>query len=386
MRRLFFILCSVVFSSILSGFEGGGIFSSAFNFDVGTPRKKDNPTYFSNPNKLSLWAKQNIDADGFYNFSAQGSAYFKIRQLVASNGHKPIIKTTLDIDVLKFSFFLPLKKEGCLELEVGRRGLVDSTGIIVSQSFDGAFLKYRTPKLEILTSLAFTTLLNANTVVLNENDHKVSNYVYALPKSYASFMAFFHVPISHTSYSIDIDTLNFFETKKAGKMKFYLTSAIKGPIIRRLFFSLSVSGSFIKKGNAWENGAQTTGAIGYYFQKYNAKLSLNVQYATGGNKSFQSFTMRHVSPQFFSPYSNVWNMGIKASIKPIPQLYIQALANVVCKAETDGKGSLYRGFEWLTSANYTLKRDISFEASLGQFIKKDASMQTFLALKGIVAF
>lgn len=385
MKRIIPILFIIVLQFSLNAFEGGGLFSTSLNFDIGTPQKTYNPSYLSNSNKLSLWMKQNIDAECFYNFSAQGSAYFKIRQLLAPGKAKSLLRGTLDIDVLKFSFLFPLEKQGSLEIDLGRRGVIDSTGIIVSQSFDGAFVKYKTPSLEMMTSLAFTTLLNANTVVLNEASNKTSNAVYALPKSYASLMAFFHVPIPKTGYSFDIDTLNFFETKKNGRMKFYLTSAVKGPIIRRLFFLISVSGSFVKDESVWNKGLQTTGAIGYYFQKYNAKLGFSIQYATGGKHPFQTFTLRHISPQFFSPYTNVWSTGIRASIKPIPELYIRAFTSIVCNAEVQN-GTLYRGFEWATSVNYTLKRDIAFEASLGQFIKRNASMQTFLLLKGIIAF
>lgn len=386
MKRIVSILFIMLqFSFSLNAFEGGGLFSSFWGFDIGTPNKDSNPTYFSTSNRLSLWMKQNIDGEGFYNFYAQGSSYFKARKLLLPNSEKGKIKPIVDIDVLKFSLFFPLQKQGSLEVDLGRRGVVDSTGIIVSQSFDGAFLKYKIPKLEVMSSFAFTTLLNANTVVLNEVSYKADNPVYALPKSYASLMAFFHIPISKSSYSLDLDTLNFFETKKNGKMKFYLTSAVKGPIIRRLFFSVSLSGSFVGVGSNWNNGVQTTGAIAYYFQKYNAKLGFNIQYASGGKHAFQTFTLRHISSQFFSPYTNVWSTGFKASLKPMSELYIQALTNIICNGEAKN-GALFRGFEWLTSVNYTIKRDISFDASLGQFIKRDASVQTFLTLKGMIAF
>jgi len=388
MRRIlpvFIILQVIICTLSLNAFEGGGVFSTFLNFDIASPQKQSNPTYFSTSNRLALWMKQNIDNEGFYNFSIQGSAYFKLRKLIVPRGTPLEIKPCLDVDSCKFSFFFPLKQKGSLMLDIGRRGVVDSTGIIVSQPFDGAFLKYKTPRLEILQALAFTTLLNANTVALNEPLKPTSNPIYSLPKSYASLMTFIHVPISKTSYSLDFDALGFFETKKLAKLKFYLTSALKGPIIRRLFFSLSASGSFIRNASLWTQGLQTTGALAYYFQKYSAKLALNIQYATADRYAFQTFTMRNISSQFFSPYTNVWSTGIRYSIKPIPTLYLQAVSNVICKGKVQN-GTLYRGFEWMTSANYTLKRDINFEASLGQFIKRDASMQTFFTLKGMIAF
>lgn len=386
----FFLLCILCLSTF--AFEGGGIFSTEFNFNIANSKTKElQSAYFSNPNRLSLWMKQNIDKEGFYNFSAQGSTYFKIRKLLNKNVQKVATKLVLDIDTLKFSFFIPINNSSSILIDVGRRGLVDSTALIISQSFDGVFLKYRSSRFNMMSSLAFTTLLNANTVVLNEDSYTPSNSVYALPKSYIALMAMFHVPILKTSYSLNLDTLNFFETKKDGKIKMYLTGGVKGPIVRRLFFSASVSPSFlreeIERKNKWNVGIMATGAIAYYFTKYNAKVGANVQYASGGKHYFQSFTMRHISPQFFSPYTNVVNFGARASIKPVQELYIQATMNLVFKGrENDSRRAFYEGFEWYTSTNYTIMKDITLEASLGQFIKNDASMQTFIGIKGVIAF
>ena len=385
MKKIFFffvLLCLITYSF---AFEGGGLFSTSLNFDIGTPKKADNPSIFSNANKLSLWLKQNIDREGFYNFATQGSAYFKMRKYMAPISTKVMSKFAFDIDVLKFSFFVPLEKNGNLLIEVGRRGLIDSTGIIMSQSFDGVFIQYRHPRFSMLTSLAFTGLLNANTVILNEDDIKVNNYVYSLTKSYVGAMAMFHVPLTKSSYSLYADSLTFCETKGNGKIKTYLTVGVKGPIIKRLFFSASFSGSYVKEKKATTSGILATGAIAYYFRKYNTKLGLNMQFAQGGRNSFQTLTLRHISSQFYSPYTNTWNTGVKMSIKPLEALYIEALCNIICNAEKSN-GHLYRGFEWMTSTNYTIKRDISVEDSLGQYINRNASMLTFISLKGIIAF
>lgn len=385
----FFLFCAVCLNTF--AFEGGGLFSTEFNFILANSKKGFESAYFNNPNRLSLWMKQNIDKEGFYNFSAQGSAYFKIRKLLAKNAPKVATRLMLDIDTLKFSFFIPINSSNNISIDVGRRGVADSTSLIMSQSFDGVFAQYKSAKFNVMASLAFTTLLNANLVVLNEDSYKPSNSVYALPKSYAALMAMFQIPILKTSYSINLDTLNFFETKKDGKMKLYLTAGVKGPIVRRLFFSVSASPSFVReqiKGqNKWNVGIMATGAIAYYFQKYNAKLGANIQYASGGKNNFQSFTVRHISPLFFSPYTNILNIGAKGSIKPIKELYIQATMNLVFKGrENDGKRAFYEGFEWNASTSYTIMHDITLEASLGQFIRYDASMQTFIGIKGIIAF
>ena len=53
---IFYIfLCLIAYSF---AFEGGGLFSTALDFDIGSPAKTDNPSIFSNPNKLSLWLKR----------------------------------------------------------------------------------------------------------------------------------------------------------------------------------------------------------------------------------------------------------------------------------------------------------------------------------------
>ncbi|MGP1437864.1 MAG: hypothetical protein ACTTKH_02190 [Treponema sp.] len=380
---LFFVLLLVI--SYLFAFEGGGLFSSSLNFDIATPAKNDNVTSFSNSNKLSLWMRQNIDQNTFYNFAMQGSAYFKMRKYIAPINEKLLAKAILDIDILKFTFFVPLEKNGNLFIEVGRRGLIDSTGIIMSQPFDGVFIQYRNPHFSLLTSLSFTGLLNANTTVLNDANIKPTNSIYSFTKNYLALMALFHVPILKSSYSLYADSLNYFEVKNNGNIKSYLTIGVKGPIIKRLFFSVSFSGSYVKEKVGIKAGILATGAIAYYFMKYNTKVGLNMQYAQGGKNSFQTFTLRHVSGQFYSPFTNTWNTGIKMSIKPLKELYVEALCNIICKAEKSN-GSIYRGFEWIASTNYTIKRDINVETSLGQFIKRDNSFLTFINLKGIISF
>lgn len=386
MKKIFAFVILCLLYSYLIAFEGGGLFSSSFSFDIGTPKKTGNPSFFYNVNKLSLWAEQNLDKEAFYNFSVQGSAYVKIRKLLSPNGKRAIAKFILDIDLLKFSFFIPINKNSNLSLDIGRRGVIDSTGVILSQYLDGLFLQYKSPHFSFLASFASTYLLNAHTVALNEKDYKVSKYIYALPKSYIGMMTLFHLPILKSSYSIDIDTINFFETKKNGNIKLYVTTAIQGPIIKRLFFSTSLSGSFVREEAKWNSGILLIGAIAYYFNKYNAKLGLSMQYAQGGKMSFQPFTMKHISSQFFSPYTNVWNTGIKASLKPVPELYISTLFNIVCNATKSEGTPFYRGIEWLTSANYTIKKDINIEVSFGQFIHKNTYMNTFLTLKGMISF
>jgi|GEM_PF-560325 len=398
-KSLILFVCTCFFISSSFAFEWGGLFVSHLGFDIGSPSTTSNPTYFNNTNKLSMWAEQNIDKDGFYTFAVQGSVHLKMRKLLAPKKASLVFKPILDIDLLRFSFFVPLGSSSNLRIDLGRQGLLDSTGLIMHQSFDGIFLKYKNPKVSMMSSLSFTGLLNANTVVLNEGMYPVHNYIYALPKSYAALIMMFQLPVLKTSYSFNLDSLNFFETKKDGKIKMYGTLGVKGPIVRHLFFSASVSGSFIKNAieenqeNSWNLGLQSTFAMGYYFTKYNAKLGFNMQYAMGGEKnSFQSFTLRHISSQFFSPYTDVWNTGFSASLKPVPDLYIQGLVNIICKAHLSGqdkkdeKAPLYRGIEWNLKSSYTIKQDISFEASLGQYIQRDSSLQTYVSLKGLISF
>ena len=94
---LFFVfLCVITYSF---AFEGGGLFSTALDFDIASPAKTDNPSIFSNPNKLSLWLKQNIDKNSFYNFAVQGSAYFKLRKYMAPTSEKVSAKAILDVDL-----------------------------------------------------------------------------------------------------------------------------------------------------------------------------------------------------------------------------------------------------------------------------------------------
>lgn len=380
------LLCILVlaFSSPVFAFEGGGLIETEIGFDIS--KLPNNSTYntLKNRNKASLWLKQNMDKEGRYNFYAQTSYFFKANQVLVPK-EKSVFFHIADVDLLKFSFFIPIENKSSLNIEMGRSSFSDITKIVSAQNYDGIFIRYKNPKFSGFWSFGYTGLLNSLTTFIETESRVKQNKVYSLASGYLSLVSFFGIPLGKYRNSLNIEYLGFFEPKASGNLKTYFTVSADGIIVPRLLFITSVTGSLIRKNEKLKGGVLINADLSYYFSSYGAKISLHTQWASGGKYGFESFTRTNVSRQFSSPYKNVWNTGAKASLKPVSGLYLEALTNVLFNGEKSSE-PFYRGIEWMTTLNYTILNDISLGFSLGQYIPNSAKVLTHIELKGIMTF
>lgn len=383
-NRFLLIFLSFVFSLHLFAFEGGGIIGTELGFDISKFPSGERYSALKNSNKLSLWLKQNMDSEGRYNFFAQTSYFFKVNQILSPK-EKAVPVHIADVDLLKFSFFVPIRNKSSLEVELGRSGFSDITKIISNQNYDGIFIKYKTPKFSGFWSFGYTGLLNSLTVFMDAENKSKRNDIYSLAPDYLSLVSFFGIPLGKYRHYLNIEYLGFFEPKAAGNLKTYLTLSASGIIVPRLFFITSFSGSFIRRNNIMRGGLLVNADLSYYFASYGAKLSFNTQWASGGKYAFESFTRTNISRQFYSPYRNVWNMGVAASLKPVSGLYLEAVSNLIFNGDKS-YSPFYRGFEWKTALDYTILHDITLGFSIGQYVPNSQKVLTHIEMKGIIAF
>lgn len=384
--KIKFLIPIFIFLFSVSGFafEGGGIIET--NLDFGISKSSDNTPYsaLKNKNKLSIWLKQNMDKEGRYNFFAQTSYFFKTDKIIQPAG-KTAFDHVADLDMLKFSFFVPIKNNAGMSIEAGRTAFSDITKIISAQNYDGIFLKYKNPKFSGFWSLGYTGLLNSHTTHIEGESLKTGNGIYSLAPGYFSLLSFLGIPFAKYRYSVNMEYFLFFEPKLKGKLKNYLTLSLNGALAPGFFFIASLTGLHKRKNSISDFGFLINAEFSYYFTSYDARISFNTQWASGGKYPFESFTQTHISRHFYSPYKNIWNIGFKTSLKPFSGLYAEALSNVVFKGSKTEE-AFYKGFEWKGILNYTIFRDLSFGISVGQFIPKAAPVATRVELKGSLAF
>ena len=380
-----FIFLFLIIALNLSAFEGGGMLKTGLGIDLG--KNKTNLSHFDS---LSLWAKQNLDKEGNYNFAIQSSYLFNLKKPIKPDGELGL-DHILNLDMLKFSFLFPIGNDS-LTIDAGRYNISDITAVILNQNIDGVYIAYKKTNFATYFNLGYTGLLNAYVNPINAagitSILKKQTKIYNLAPSFVHMSALFHVPFQSLRHAIDFDLNSFIATENPKTTNNYASISVNGPIVNGLFYLTSVSTSVLKRVKRKPGiGFFVSGELDYYFEKYSSKLGLKAQFFSGGKTGFKSFTLSNVSKVTFMESTDLFKISLDGSIKPVKDLFLSTEAAVMAHAATQPKGrSNFAGFEWDVSANYTIRQDISISTDLGMFVGKNGKFDAAFKLKGIISF
>ena len=380
-----FIFLFLIIALNLSAFEGGGMLKTGLGIDLG--KNKTNLSHFDS---LSLWAKQNLDKEGNYNFAIQSSYLFNLKKPIKPDG-KLDLDHIVNLDMLKFSFLFPIGNDS-LTIDAGRYNISDITAVILNQNIDGVYIAYKKTNFAAYFNLGYTGLLNAYVNPINAagitSILKKQRKIYNLAPSFVHMSALFHVPFQSLRHAIDFDLNSFIATENPKTTNNSASISVNGPIVNGLFYLTSVSTSVLTRVKRKPGiGFFVSGELDYYFEKYSSKLGLKAQFFSGGKTGFKSFTLSNVSKVTFMEPTDLWKISLNGSIKPVNDLFLSTEAAVMAYAATQPKGrSNFAGFEWDVSANYTIRQDISISTDLGMFVGKNGKFDAAFKLKGIISF
>ena len=380
-----FIFLFLAVALNLSAFEGGGMLKTGLGIDLG--KNKINLSHFDS---LSLWAKQNLDKEGNYNFAIQSSYLFNLKKPIKPDG-KLDLDHIVNLDMLKFSFLVPIGNDS-LTIDAGRYNISDITAVILNQNIDGVYIAYKKTNFATYFNLGYTGLLNSYVNPINAagitSILKKQTKIYNLAPSFVHMSALFHVPFQSLRHAIDFDLNSFIATENPKTTNNYASISVNGPIVNGLFYLTSVSTSVLTRVKRKPGiGFFLAGELDYYFEKYSSKLGLKAQFFSGGKTGFKSFTLSNVSKVTFMEPTDLWKISLDGSIKPVNDLFLSTEAAVMAYAATQPKGrSNFAGFEWDVSANYTIRQDISISTDLGMFVGKNGKFDAVFKLKGIISF
>lgn len=380
-----FIFLFLIIALNLSAFEGGGMFKTGIGIDLG--KNKANLSHFDS---LSLWAKQNLDKEGNYNFAIQSSYLFNLKKPIKPEG-EPNLDHIVNLDMLKFSFLVPIGNDS-LTIDAGRYNISDITAVILNQNIDGVYIAYNKTNFSTYFNLGYTGLLNAYVNPINAagitSISKKQTKIYNLAPSFVHISALFHVPFQSLRHAIDFDLNSFMATENPKTTNNYASISVNGPIVNRLFYLASASTSILTRDKRKpQTGFFLKGELDYYFEKYDSKLGLKMQLFSGGKMSFKSFTLSTMSKVNFMEPTDLLKISLDGSIKPVKDLFLSTEAAIMAYAATQPKGrSNFAGFEWDVSANYTILQDISISTDLGMFVGKNGKFDAVFKLKGIISF
>ena len=380
-----FIFLFLAVALNLSAFEGGGMLKTGLGIDLG--KNKINLSHFDS---LSLWAKQNLDKEGNYNFAIQSSYLFNLKKPIKPDG-KLDLDHIVNLDMLKFSFLVPIGNDS-LTIDAGRYNISDITAVILNQNIDGVYIAYKKTNFATYFNLGYTGLLNSYVNPINAagitSILKKQTKIYNLAPSFVHMSALFHVPFQSLRHAIDFDLNSFMATENPKTTNNYASISVNGPIVNRLFYLASVSTSILTRDKRNpQTGFFLKGELDYYFEKYDSKLGLKMQLFSGGKMSFKSFTLSTMSKVNFMEPTDLLKISLDGSIKPVKDLFLSTEAAIMAYAATQPKGrSNFAGFEWDVSANYTILQDISISTDLGMFVGKNGKFDAVFKLKGIISF
>ena len=380
-----FIFLFLIIALNLSAFEGGGMLKTGLGIVLG--KNKTNLSHFDS---LSLWAKQNLDKEGNYNFAIQSSYLFNLKKPIKPDG-KLDLDHIVNLDMLKFSFLVPIGNDS-LTIDAGRYNISDITAVILNQNIDGVYIAYNKTNFSTYFNLGYTGLLNSYVNPINAagitSILKKQTKIYNLAPSFVHMSALFHVPFQSLRHAIDFDLNSFMATENPKTTNNYASISVNGPIVNRLFYLASASTSILTQDKRKpQTGFFLKGELDYYFEKYDSKLGLKMQLFSGGKMSFKSFTLSTMSKVNFMEPTDLLKISLDGSIKPVKDLFLSTEAAIMAYAATQPKGrSNFAGFEWDVSANYTILQDISISTDLGMFVGKNGKFDAVFKLKGIISF
>ncbi|UTC63503.1 hypothetical protein E4O00_07090 [Treponema sp. OMZ 788] len=383
----------LIISLSLSAFEAGGIFKTGIGLDVGQKNKNQNLS-LSHFDSLSLWAKQNLDKEGNYNFAIQASYLLNLKKPIKPQKKfdaKNDITHIANLDMLKFSFLIPIGSNS-FNIEAGRYNISDITATILNQNIDGIYLSYTMPQFSTFFNLGYTGLLNTYVNPINTPDIKAISSkeakIYNLAPSFAHISALFKIPFASLRHTANLDLNSFIATSNPKDTNNYISISLNGPIVKGLFYNASVTSSIITRNKKdVKAGFFVLGELNYYFKKYSSKIGLKSEWFSGGKQEFKSFTVSNASKVKFIESNDLWKTGLNGSIKPIADLFLSTEFNIMTHGMTQPKGKNFlKGFEWSTSVNYTILQDIAVSGDLGMFIEKNGNIDARIGLKGIISF
>ena len=376
-----FIFLFLAVALNLSAFEGGGMLKTGLGIDLG--KNKTNLSHFDS---LSLWAKQNLDKEGNYNFAIQSSYLFNLKKPIKPEGELGL-DHILNLDMLKFSFLVPIGNDS-LTIDAGRYNISDITAVILNQNIDGVYIAYKKTNFATYFNLGYTGLLNSYVNPINAagiaSISKKRTKIYNLAPSFVHMSALFHVPFQSLRHAVDFDLNSFIATENPKTTNNYASISVNGPIVNGLFYLTSVSTSVLTRVKRKPGiGFFLAGELDYYFEKYSSKLGLKAQFFSGGKTGFKSFTLSNVSKVTFMESTDLFKISLDGSIKPVKDLFLSTEAAIVTQPNMK---SSFSGFEWDLSANYTIRQDISIITDLGMFMGKNGKFDAVFKLKGCISF
>ena len=317
-------------------------------------------------NKLTLWMRTPLPR--FKNSYFTAETFY----LGAYSGFDKEFSHIWDINLLKAN--LAFEKNNLkMNLNAGRYGISDISGLIFAQNADGLDFALETKKVSVKLYAGFTGLLNNYAVNMTESIPEYNNlevYRLAPPIFIGSVLCRFPRLFAGQTLSAEI-----YGTANGKEPATFFSVSLNGPVYGSLFYIASSSLSVREtKLRSTEFANLSRFELTAFLPFFSSLLSWNTVFATGksGNiGDFKSFTLLSANLDATVPFSGNVKTGLTASIRPIEPFTYTLSGDLFFNAMNSGaKG--FSGAQWHMAARWQIFSDFQLAVSAGQFFKLPA--------------
>lgn len=193
-----------------------------------------------------------------------------------------------DMDLLRLEGNINIG-QGTLNIKAGRFNVSDNTYTIFSQLSDGLSIKYVHPVFSVYAFGGYTGFLNARNVIMIDDQSKAyvpeEGSFYPLAYPYIMYDAGFSLSNLFGNQTIKLETLGFFDRTSKAANRYYLNTALSGPLANAYSYYFSTSFGTVN----FETIMNYTTAKVNYALSDSALIHVGVEYASGNNGFLSKF-------------------------------------------------------------------------------------------------
>ncbi len=381
------IFAAIIFSMAgaisLGALDFGGTF-----FNTSRVYTNDwDPVGLSQQDGLTAWLKTPLSQDGKIYLATEGTALFKFLVSDLSNfgGGKPAFY--LDLGLLKIGYLLNVG-DNLLQINAGRFFMDDLSGLVFSQTADGASVSFTANRFVASAFAAYTGLTSAHFVSMTDDVAVTTSSIYYCSSPFIVAGAGVSLPYLFANQTLGAEFVaaigvNGPAGSNSGEVRPYATLTLNGPIVTGLFYDFSTTFGF--KGGVSNLSSLK---LSYYPAVMDSAVNLSLLYASGANggiKAFKGITKNSASYAYSDPdLTGIFKVGLSGSIKPLEKLYVGLETGLDFDMSESFK---YGGFEWAANAKYQFFTDLQLGISVLQYYDVDKyDNNSVLTLNVVMAF
>ncbi|MGI5173006.1 hypothetical protein H0R92_05310 [Treponema sp. OMZ 840] len=359
----------------VQAFDWGGFLSN----NTGMTGNLHN-AYFNQSNKLTLWMRVPLPETANSYFTAE--TYYAYDY----SGKNKEFSHVWDLNLFKLSV---AHEEGPAKLtfNLGRFGIRDLSGLILSQTADGMELNIAGKAFSAKTYIGFTGLLNNKTTNMAAANPEHKNlHVYQASPAILIGNIFFSFPRLFAQQTLSCE---LYAMTGIRNPTFFLTAALNGPIKGPLFYIASTSWALTKSKFSNISSFELTAFI----PVRSSMVSWRNIFATGSAGryigDFTPFTLISANMDSSIKYAGYIKSGIVGSIRPIQPIVVTAGVDAFFNVMNKNKAKGFSGMQWQTALRWQIMSDFQVSCAAGQFFdweKRRGLPYTFANIKVLYSF